>query len=86
MDNSPLAANLQGHLLLGYGDMDENAFPAATLQFIDALTKANHRYDLVYRPNMTHEYDDYFMYRRWDYCTEYLLGAEPPLAPYGKSQ
>jgi dipeptidyl aminopeptidase/acylaminoacyl peptidase len=82
LDNAPLAANLRGHLLLGMGDMDENAYPAITLQFIAALTKANRRYDLVYLPNTTHRYDGYFGYRRWDYFTEHLLNVEPPLAPY----
>jgi dipeptidyl-peptidase-4 len=85
MDNAPLAANLRGHLMLAYGDLDENAYPAATLQFIDALTKAGRRYDLVYLPNATHRYGgaDYFGRRRWDYFTEHLMGVEPPLEPYG---
>jgi dipeptidyl aminopeptidase/acylaminoacyl peptidase len=85
MSNAPLAANLRGRLLLGYGDLDENALPAATLQLIDALTKAGRRYDLVYLPNATHRFSgggDYFTLRRWDYFTEHLLGVEPPLAPY----
>lgn len=85
MDNAPLAANLRGRLLLGYGDLDENALPASTLQFIDALIKAGRRYDLVYMPNLTHKFStggDYFTLRRWDYFTQHLLGVEPPLPPY----
>jgi dipeptidyl-peptidase-4 len=86
MGNAALAGNLRGRLLLGYGDVDENALPAATLQLIDAFTKAGKRYDLVYLPNTTHRFGgggDYFTLRRWDYFTEHLMGVEPPLAPYG---
>ncbi len=85
MSNAPLADRLRGRLLIGYGEIDENALPATTLQFIDALTKAGRRYDLVYLPNVTHRFGsggDYFTLRRWDYFTRYLLGTEPPLPPY----
>ncbi|MDT9600596.1 S9 family peptidase [Sphingosinicella rhizophila] len=85
MSNAPLAANLRGRLLIGHGELDENALPGTTLQFIDALIKAGRRYDLVYLPNVTHRFGsggDYFTLRRWDYFTEHLLGVEPPLPPY----
>lgn len=81
MDNATLAANLRGHLMLTYGDMDENALPAVTLQLADALIKANKRFDLVYLPNRTHGYfrtDRYYMRRLWDYFVEHLLGEKPP--------
>ncbi|WP_269473316.1 S9 family peptidase [Kineobactrum salinum] len=86
MSNAPLAANLRGPLLIGHGELDENALPGTTLQFIDALIKAGRRYDLVYLPNTTHRFGsggDYFTLRRWDYFTEHLLGVEPPFPPYG---
>lgn len=86
LSNAPLAGNLRGRLLIGNGEVDENALPGTTLQFIDALTKAGRRYDFVYLPNTTHRFGsggDYFTLRRWDYFTEHLLGAEPPLPPYG---
>src|SRR3546814_668816 len=65
LDNSVLAANLKGKRLLAYGDMDENAFPAVTLQLCAALNQANRSYDLLYIPNGTHFYlaEPYFLRR-----------------------
>ncbi len=83
MDNATLAANLKGHLLLAYGDLDENAYPAGVLQLVDALTKADRRYDLLYMPNRPHGFarDPYFVHRLWDYFVVHLMGAEPPPPP-----
>lgn len=81
LDNAKLAANLRGHLMLVYGDMDENALPAVTLQLADALIKADKRFDLLYLPNRTHAFfrtDAYYVHRLWDYFVEHLLGATPP--------
>lgn len=81
VDNVTLAPNLRGHLMLVYGDMDENALPSVTLQLADALIKANKGFDMVYLPNRTHGYfrtDPYYMRRNWDYFVEHLLGATPP--------
>jgi dipeptidyl aminopeptidase/acylaminoacyl peptidase len=81
LDNGTLAANLRGKLLLAYGDMDENAFPAVTLQFCAALNEANRSYDLLYIPNGTHFYlgQPYFLRRLWDYFVEHLMHETPPL-------
>jgi len=82
LDNASLATHLRGHLMLVYGDMDENALPAVTLQLADALDKANKSYDLLYLPNRTHEFfrnDAYYTRRMWDYFVTYLLHAEPPV-------
>ncbi len=81
IDNSALASQLRGHLMLVYGDMDENALPAVTLQLVDALTRANKNYDLLYLPNRTHEFfrtDAYYTRRMWDYFVTHLLHAQPP--------
>jgi dipeptidyl-peptidase 4 len=81
VDNVPLAANLRGHLMLVYGDMDENALSDVTLQMADALIKANKSFDLLYLPNRTHGFfrtDPYYMRRTWDYFVQNLLGATPP--------
>ncbi|MGI9625977.1 MAG: DPP IV N-terminal domain-containing protein, partial [Longimicrobiales bacterium] len=70
---------LKGKLLLMHGDMDDNVHPAMTVQLIDALTKANKDYDLVWAPDRAHGLNEpYFIRRRWDYFVEHLLGAEPP--------
>jgi dipeptidyl aminopeptidase/acylaminoacyl peptidase len=81
LDTGTLAAKLRGKLMLAYGDMDENAFPAATLQLADALTKANRSYDLLYMPNRTHGFtpEPYYVRRLWDYFVEHLMGVRPPL-------
>lgn len=81
LDLMPLAGNLKGKLMLVYGDLDENALPAVTLQMVDALTKANKPYDLMYLANRDHKffpYDAYYMQRMWDYFVEHLRGATPP--------
>lgn len=80
-DNGTLAERLRGKLMLVYGDLDENAYPAVTLQLADALIKANKSFDLLYLPGRTHDFartDFYFIRRKWDYFVEHLLGTKPP--------
>jgi dipeptidyl aminopeptidase/acylaminoacyl peptidase len=80
-DNGALADRLRGKLMIVYGDLDENAYPAVTLQFADALIKANKSFDLLYLPGRNHDFartDFYFIRRKWDYFVEHLLGAKPP--------
>ncbi len=80
LDNALFASNLRGKLMLAYGDLDENAFPAVTLQLCDALIRANRKFDLLYLPNRTHGFpiEPYFVRRLWDYFVEHLMGEEPP--------
>jgi dipeptidyl aminopeptidase/acylaminoacyl peptidase len=74
-----MAKNLQGHLMLMHGDMDDNVHPANTIQLIDELEKANRAFDLVWAPNRNHGLNEpYFIRRRWDYFVQYLMGATPP--------
>lgn len=80
-DNGALAERLRGKLMIVYGDLDENAYPAVTLQFADALIKANKSFDLLYLPGRTHDFartDFYFIRRKWDYFVEHLMGSKPP--------
>src|SRR5262249_7525103 len=61
--NPELAANLKGKLLLVHGDMDNNVHPANTIRLVDALIKANKRFDLLIMPGKAHgfaEYQPYF--------------------------
>lgn len=76
------AAQLQGKLLLTYGDIDTNVPPASTLRLVHALMEANKDFDLLVFPNRGHYLDDdpYFIRRRWDYFVKHLLGVEPPPA------
>ena len=82
-DNASLAKNLQGKLLLAFGDMDDNVHPALTIQVIDALIKANKDFDLILLPNANHSFrqpsrSPYFTRRLWDYFVRHLKGVEPP--------
>ncbi len=75
--NSELAKNLKGHLLLTTGDIDDNVHPANTLRMVDALIKANKRFDMLMIPGKRHGYADatnYFFWVRADYFCKHLLG------------
>lgn len=74
--NAELAANLKGHLLLVHGDMDNNVHPANTMRLVDALIKANKRFDMIILPGKSHGFADfqpYFTQRLWDHFAEHLL-------------
>ncbi|HEX3147842.1 MAG TPA: DPP IV N-terminal domain-containing protein [Gemmataceae bacterium] len=74
--NAELAANLKGHLLLVHGDMDNNVHPANTIRLVDALIKANKRFDMLILPGKSHAFMDeqpYFTQRMWDFFAEHLL-------------
>jgi len=75
--NSELAKNLKGRLLLVTGDMDDNVHPANTLRVVDALVKANKRFDFFIIPGKRHGFADatnYFFWLRADYFCKHLLG------------
>jgi dipeptidyl aminopeptidase/acylaminoacyl peptidase len=78
--NQLVAKNLQGHLLLAHGTMDNNVPPYNTLLVVNELIKANKDFDLLLLPNRNHGFGNeaYMVRRRWDYFVRYLLGAEPP--------
>ena len=67
-------------MLLVHGDIDHNVHPASTIQFVDALIKANKDFDMLLFPNRHHSmgYHPYFIRKRWDYFVKHLLGVEPP--------
>ena len=77
--NQDIAKNLKGHLLLMTGDIDNNVHPSNTYRVIDALIKANKRFDFVLLPGQRHGYgpdQDYVFWRRIDYFSKWLLGVE----------
>ena len=79
--NAELAANLEGRLLLVHGDMDNNVHPAGTMRLVDALIKANKRFDMLILPGKRHGYADfqpYFTQRMWEYFAQHLLGDLQP--------
>jgi dipeptidyl-peptidase 4 len=77
--NAELAENLKGRLLLVHGDMDNNVHPANTMRLVDALIKANKRFDMLILPGKRHAYADYQPYfnrRMYDFFAESLLGEK----------
>jgi dipeptidyl aminopeptidase/acylaminoacyl peptidase len=75
--NAELAANLKGALLLVHGDMDNNVHPANTMRLVDALIKANKRFEMLILPGQRHGYgldQPYFTQRMWDFFADHLLG------------
>ena len=77
--NHELAERLKGHLLLVHGDIDENVHPGCTLRVVDALIRANKRFDMLLLPGQRHGFGDmneYFFWRMADYFSEHLLGSK----------
>lgn len=75
--NSDLAKNLKGKLLIVTGDIDNNVHPANSIRMVDALIKANKRFDFVLLPGQRHGFGDmteYFFWKMADYFSEHLLG------------
>ncbi|HEX5070680.1 MAG TPA: DPP IV N-terminal domain-containing protein [Vicinamibacterales bacterium] len=78
--NQDIASNLKGHLLLMTGDVDNNVHPSNTYRVMDALIRANKRFDFILLPGQPHSYGpmgDYVYWRRIDYFAEHLLGTPP---------
>jgi dipeptidyl aminopeptidase/acylaminoacyl peptidase len=88
-DSAKDADRLRGDLLVMVAELDENVFAASTLQFTDALMKANKNFDLVFSPNAAHyvtyanfpTYPLYLRRRARDYFIQHLLGARLPSQP-----
>ncbi|MFC5681710.1 S9 family peptidase [Flavobacterium sp. MAHUQ-51] len=73
------AAQMQGNLMLILGELDDNVDPASTMQFVNALIKANKNFELVTIPGMGHSSGgDYGERKRRDYFVQHLLGVTPP--------
>ncbi|MFN8356193.1 MAG: DPP IV N-terminal domain-containing protein [Spirosomataceae bacterium] len=75
--NPELARNLKGRLLLFHGEIDNNVHPANSIRVVNALIKANKRFDMMILPTQRHGFGDmteYFFWRMSDYFSKYLLG------------
>ena len=76
--NPDLAKNLKGHLMLTTGDEDNNVHPAGTYRMVDALIKANKRFDFFLFTGQRHGYgsmSDYWFWLRAEYFVKHLLGS-----------
>jgi dipeptidyl aminopeptidase/acylaminoacyl peptidase len=72
-----LAENLEGKLLLVHGEIDNNVHPAGTMRLVNALIKANKRFDMLIIPGARHSFgaaNEYMKHRTWEYFAEHLLG------------
>ncbi len=75
--NPDIAKNLKGKLLLIHGEIDNNVHPANTIRVVNALIKANKRFDMLILPTQRHGFGDmneYWFWRTADYFSRYLLG------------
>ncbi len=75
--NTELAKNLKGKLLIATGDVDNNVHPANSIRMVDALIKANKRFDFLLLPGQAHAFGnmtEYFFWKMADYFSEHLLG------------
>lgn len=76
--NPQIASNLKGHLMLVHGDIDNNVHPANSIRVVNALIRANKRFDMLILPGQRHGFGDmneYFFWRLADYYCEWLMGA-----------
>ncbi len=75
--NPDVAKNLKGKLLLVHGEIDNNVHPANTMRVVNALIKANKRFDMMLLPTQRHGFGDmteYFFWMMADYFTRHLMG------------
>jgi dipeptidyl aminopeptidase/acylaminoacyl peptidase len=73
------AHRLRGKVLLVVGEMDTNVDPSSTLQVVNALIKANKKFDLLFIPGGGHGLGGAFGQRLLqDFFVHNLLGVEPP--------
>lgn len=76
--NPEIVSRLKGHLMLVHGDIDNNVHPANTLRVVNALIRANKRFDMLMLPQQRHGFGDmneYFYWRLVDFFSEHLKGA-----------
>jgi dipeptidyl-peptidase 4 len=75
--NPDIAKNLKGKLLLIHGEIDNNVHPSNTIRVVNALIKANKRFDMLILPTQRHGFGDmneYWFWKTADYFSRYLLG------------
>jgi dipeptidyl aminopeptidase/acylaminoacyl peptidase len=74
--NPEIAKQLKGHLLLVHGEIDNNVHPGNTSRVVNALIRANKRFDMLYLPTQRHGFGDmneYFYWRLVDHFSDYLI-------------
>ena len=77
--NPEIAKQLKGNLLLIHGDLDNNVHPGNSIRVVEALIKANKRFDMLILPSQRHGFGDmneYFYWRLVDYFSQHLNGEQ----------
>jgi dipeptidyl aminopeptidase/acylaminoacyl peptidase len=73
------AYRLKGALLMSVGELDTNVDPSSTFQVVNALMKADKKFDLLVVPGGGHgSGGDFFLRLQRDFFVHHLLGVEPP--------
>lgn len=77
--NPEIVKQLKGHLMLVHGDIDNNVHPANTIRVVNALIRANKRFEMLILPGQRHGFGDmneYFYWRMVDFFSEHLKGKK----------
>jgi dipeptidyl aminopeptidase/acylaminoacyl peptidase len=73
------AYRLKGALLMSVGELDTNVDPSSTFQVVNALMKADKKFDLLVVPGGGHgSGGDFFLRLQRDFFVHHLLRVEPP--------
>ena len=75
---------IQGHLLIGVGELDENCPPGNVMPFIRAAHDLDKNVDLLYVPGSSHYTygrTRYVVRRHLDFLVQHLFGLAPPQHP-----
>ncbi|MCX6576942.1 MAG: DPP IV N-terminal domain-containing protein [Candidatus Aminicenantes bacterium] len=73
------AYRLKGALLMSVGELDTNVDPSSTFQVVNALMKADKKFDLLVVPGGGHgSGGDFFLRLQRDFFVHHLLSVEPP--------
>ena len=82
--NTVHAGNLQGKLLLVWGELDTNVDPSSSMQVVNALIKADKTFDMLVMPGEDHPAGrrgpsaPYGDRKLWDFFVHNLLHVETP--------
>ena len=73
------AYRLKGALLLSVGELDTNVDPSSTFQVVNALVKADKKFDLLVVPGGGHgSGGEFFQRLQRDFFVYHLIGVRPP--------
>lgn len=77
--NPDIVKQLKGHLMLVHGEIDNNVHEANTIRVVNALIRANKRFEMLILPGQRHSFgdmDEYFYWRMVDFFSEHLKGQK----------